>query len=724
MSIFIPLASVEHVAAATTQQIASVTLLAHSSQDNQTAPRMILSSREISGSPQSASLADEVIFRLEPVLGRDLSILGTLVIRLHIRSDYAADGVIVTYISERTSKGQTLAATPRFTVSERFDSRIKSLPLIYGLLNYTFKAGSQIQLHVQFLGRDPSATAYLIWDAAVAPTGITLPAVNPLRADFKSLDTEGNEHAIFQIEKEQQTRTVNLSISLSDPFEIRRFTGLKLTVTNSATLKVLLSKDLGETFSGDSIYNAVIEQRIAIERGRHIVLIETADISGNRYSVQSDVWAASFHEFSISLQDDVGRALNGANVRMSTSRFAWEERTNASGIGKFLLPSSEVVGPYVMEVGWRGKTIKLTNLTSLLSGSDVRVQFPASDVTVGLRLFGLPVGGSIRLMKNSTQIVAGSVPSFGTLTLTQIPYGLYDLEATYWGLTYTETLDFREARSVEIHLPLPFQSQLPFVLLFAIIVGSVTVLMRRREVAKPSTFKYFDSLTGGGIPNGSTTLIVGESGSGKTVLTEHLAYSGLAGGRSSIYITNVEFPDRIRTDMESLAMPVDQYEKAGKLVFIDCYTALTGRTSGEKHYVGSLADLTSLGVKVTSVLEELGKGTDVYLDSLTPILSNMKHESVLNFVQSVGAKIRGLGGRFFGTLGRAVDKSALARLEEICDCIIETRLVDDIDNGGKMLRIRKMRGKAFLDRWIPFNIEPRRGIVFYTSRLVSWLKHR
>jgi KaiC/GvpD/RAD55 family RecA-like ATPase len=178
-----------------------------------------------------------------------------------------------------------------------------------------------------------------------------------------------------------------------------------------------------------------------------------------------------------------------------------------------------------------------------------------------------------------------------------------------------------------------------------------------------------------------------------------------------VYLTNSDFPWKIREHMVSLGIP-EELAKAGRLVFIDSYSAISGTSTTERFYVSSHTDLTGLGLMITKSLEELGSGVDVYVDSTTPLLSSLRTSYVMDFLQSVAGKVKANGGKLCVAVGTVIDKADLARFEEAGDCVIETQAQESKGGQTRRLRIKKLRGKPHIDKWVSFQIESGKGIVF------------
>jgi KaiC/GvpD/RAD55 family RecA-like ATPase len=127
--------------------------------------------------------------------------------------------------------------------------------------------------------------------------------------------------------------------------------------------------------------------------------------------------------------------------------------------------------------------------------------------------------------------------------------------------------------------------------------------------------------------------------------------------------------------------------------------------------------LTTLGIKITSALPTTSfKGGSLYFDSLTPLASKAKPESIVSLVQSVGAKVKGLSGKAFFTVGLGVDGAVQRQLEDTADCIVQMEAFEESGSRKRRLRIAKFRARKHQEGWALFTIEDGKGIIFYSKK--------
>src|SRR6266487_3477761 len=248
-------------------------------------------------------------------------------------------------------------------------------------------------------------------------------------------------------------------------------------------------------------------------------------------------------------------------------------------------------------------------------------------------------------------------------------------------------------------------------------IGGGVFYRRRKRKSYLVPFDHFNTITGGGLDGGTVVSVEGNTGSGKTLLLEQLMGDDLRNGRPCVFVTTGDFPNNIRASMKAMGVDISGYEQNGLLTFVDGYSAEAGQMSQEKVSIPSLGDLTTLGIKITSALPSPSfKGGSLYFDSLTPLSSKAKADSIVSFVQSVGAKVRGLSGKAFFTVGLGIDGSVQRQLEETADCIVQMEAFEESGARKRRLRIMKLRARKHQEGWSLFTIEDGKGIIFYSKK--------
>jgi KaiC/GvpD/RAD55 family RecA-like ATPase len=346
--------------------------------------------------------------------------------------------------------------------------------------------------------------------------------------------------------------------------------------------------------------------------------------------------------------------------------------------------------------------------------SNLTLQLTVYSTSIKVTLLHVPVPLARVTLYQSSEVEQVSTGLNGTAKFGNIPAGDYIVRVDYFLTTYQTSLHVDQNGMIIVQVPFPHPTLTTAASILLITFASVVLLRRKRGKLYPTNFNYFTTLTHGGLPEACFAVIAGNSGSGKTVLLNTLAVEHLATG-SSVYITNTEYPDRIRDSMTRLGVGKETDVKdAGRLIFIDAYSAVGGSSSMEEFSVNSHTDLTNLGLNISKCLQAAGKGADVYMDSLNPLISALRIDYLLNFLQTVAAKVKANSGRFCVTVGTGIEERDMTKLEESADCVIETQLHESSGGQRRRLRIKKVRGKPYIDRWTQFRVEQNKGIVFLT----------
>ncbi len=270
------------------------------------------------------------------------------------------------------------------------------------------------------------------------------------------------------------------------------------------------------------------------------------------------------------------------------------------------------------------------------------------------------------------------------------------------------------------YVPLPY-NLIPYIIVGGVGatggVGGAVFYRRRRGKNYLIPFDHFNTLTGGELNGGTVVTVEGNTGSGKSLLIEQLMGEDLRNGRPCVFVTTADFPNKIRANLKTLGLDISGYEQNGLLTFVDGYSAEAGQESREKIFIPSLGDLTTLGIKITSALPSTSfKGGSLYFDSLTPLASKAKPESIVSFVQSVGAKVKGLSGKAFFTVGLGIDGPVQRQLEDTADCIVQMEAFEESGSRKRRLRIAKFRARKHQEAWALFTIEDGKGIIFYSKK--------
>ena len=226
----------------------------------------------------------------------------------------------------------------------------------------------------------------------------------------------------------------------------------------------------------------------------------------------------------------------------------------------------------------------------------------------------------------------------------------------------------------------------------------------------PTGITSFDIIAKGGLPRGRTTLLSGTAGSGKTVFAmQFLARGIIDSGEKGVFVTFEESAADIRNNMGSFGWQIEQWERAGQLVFVDA----SPDPEVETVEAGSF-DLGALLARVQHAVRKVG-ATRVSVDSLGAMFSQFSDQSVVRReLFRIAWALKNMGVTAVLTAERVQDYGPVARFgieEFIADNVIILRNVLDAENRRRTIEILKFRGTDHQKGEYPFTIIGGRGFV-------------
>jgi KaiC/GvpD/RAD55 family RecA-like ATPase len=661
---------------------------------------------------KAADLSKGLAFRLSPVLGMDLGIQGAITFTLYLRGSGAFFGTVTAQVNELSKDGaETAVPGARVETQLALTTVITPVTLgVGGLASYSFQQGSAIVVRFNANQTSGAGPPLLVWDDASTPTRLKIETVFSTSADFH-YEGQSSFGKIFQVDS-TGGQVIRIQAKIQDAIGVYRFPTryFELTAPNGSNINISVNPE------NDTDYSSLLSVRPKLSQGEWQIAVFLRDLSGNTYSFDDHLWVSSFYPVAIEVLGSDGTLLNNATLEASLGTDAsWRTVTNASGWGTLTLPSTQVVGPLELAINWLG-TQTLFTIDVVSATQQLRLQLQVFDPAIRIMMSGLPVSLPVPLaevtlsQKGVVQRVFTSTN--GVANFKTIPVGNYTVRVDYLFVTNEFQLNVKSNNPTTLVVPFPHRTLTIIGAISLLSLASVVLIRKRRGKLYPRSFSYFTDLTQGGLPETCFVVISGNSGSGKSVLMNSLASEHLANGKS-IYITNTEYPDKTLENMLRLGVS-EEDDLRSKLIFIDAYSAVGGSTSKEEFSVASHTDLTNLSLNITKSLESAGARADVYFDSLTPLLMALRMDYLVNFLQSVAAKVKANGGKFIVTVGSGIEKADLTKLEESADCVVETELQESGGGQRRRLRVKKLRDRPYVDRWTRFRVEQGKGIIFLT----------
>ena len=661
---------------------------------------------------KAADISNPITFRLSPALGDVLHIYGGITFTLYLRASVTFFGTVGIQVSELSQDGKESlvpnAKAPDNPLS--LDTRIVPVTFGVGIVDYEFQRGSSILLRIGVEQVFKAGAPLLVWDDSTTPTSIRLPAVSPTKAQLQFIGQPSFGH-VFEA-NDEGSQVVRVDANVNDPVGVYRFNSItfQLTAPNGSLTTSQINP------SNNTDYTSLYSTTVKLVEGEWQIGIVLRDISGDSYEVNDNLWVATFVPVLIHVVGSDNVSLQQATLNVTfADHAAWTSLTNETGWGTLSLPSSEIVGPLNMTILWQGTE---TPSTLEIIGTPENpprflVVIPVYNPSIRVTMNGFPIPVAHVILSQVGIVHEVYTGPNGDASFRTIPAGNYTIRVDYLFATYEMPLNVHSSDLTSISVPLPHRTILLLSQLAIIGLASTLTIRRKRSKLYQRNFEYFKEMTHGGLPPACFTAIIGDSGSGKSVLLNSLAGEHLA-SHKAIYITNTEYPEKIRENLVKLGLCKNEDVQPDKLIFIDAYSAVGGSQSKEMFSIDSHTDLTNLGLNISKCLEVAGSGADVYLDSLNALITVLRMDYLINFLQSVAAKVKANNGKFCVTVGSGLEKKDLTKLEEVTDCVIETELQESGGGQRRRMRIKKLRDRPYNDHWVRFQVQETKGIILLT----------
>ena len=208
-----------------------------------------------------------------------------------------------------------------------------------------------------------------------------------------------------------------------------------------------------------------------------------------------------------------------------------------------------------------------------------------------------------------------------------------------------------------------------------------------------------DKNLGGGIPEGSLSLIEGQSDAGKSVVLQQLVWGALVEGFRVVYYTTEDTTRSLLRQMESLGMNIIDHFLLGKLNIYPMPSALNAEQS-----------LTVFS-KLIGHMSRQSNYDIAAMDSLTSFVSNVPEHDTLSFLTAC-KQICDQNKTLLVTMhASAFDESMFIRIRSICDAHLRLRIEEVADQLVKVLEVAKVHGaEKTTGNVVTFDVEPGLGM--------------
>jgi circadian clock protein KaiC len=239
----------------------------------------------------------------------------------------------------------------------------------------------------------------------------------------------------------------------------------------------------------------------------------------------------------------------------------------------------------------------------------------------------------------------------------------------------------------------------------------MTIAADEQAIEKlPTGIASFDVIAKGGLPRNRTTLVSGTAGSGKTVFAVQFLASGITDyNETGVFVTFEESASDIRENMQSFGWNLPQWEREGKLAFVDASPDPHIDTIESGNF-----DLGALLARVENAVRKV-KATRVSVDSLGAVFSQFSDQSIVRReLFRIASALKSMGVTAVMTAERTDDYGPVARFgveEFIADNVMILRNALDDENRRRTIEILKFRGTDHQKGEYPFTIIPDGGMI-------------
>lgn len=215
----------------------------------------------------------------------------------------------------------------------------------------------------------------------------------------------------------------------------------------------------------------------------------------------------------------------------------------------------------------------------------------------------------------------------------------------------------------------------------------------------PTGNPELDKKIGGGIPQGSLTLIEGQSDAGKSVLSQQLTWGALREGLRMAFYTSENTTRSLLSQMESLSLSIDDHFLLGK---INIFPVPPTLREDQAHLAFQM---------LLDHMRQLINVDVVVVDSLTTFVSQVSEHETLTFFSACKDYCDQEKTLLFTMHSSAFSEQMFIRIRSICDAHLRLRTEDVGDRLVKVLEVAKVRGAdKTTGNIVTFDVEPNIGM--------------
>ena len=230
------------------------------------------------------------------------------------------------------------------------------------------------------------------------------------------------------------------------------------------------------------------------------------------------------------------------------------------------------------------------------------------------------------------------------------------------------------------------------------VAESISERRQRRSITTGNV--ELDKKMGGGIPEGSLTLIEGVSDAGKSVLVQQLTWGGLREGFRVLFYTTENTTRSLLNQMQDLGLDIEDYFLLGKISIYSVPQAFNEEQS-----------MNAFQLLRGHIAQQAESVDIVVVDSLTTFVSHVSEQETLTFF-TLCKDFCDLNKTLIFTMhSHAFSEQMFIRLRSLCDAHMRLRVEEVGDQLVKALEVAKIRGaEKSTGNVISFEVEPNLGM--------------
>jgi len=208
-----------------------------------------------------------------------------------------------------------------------------------------------------------------------------------------------------------------------------------------------------------------------------------------------------------------------------------------------------------------------------------------------------------------------------------------------------------------------------------------------------------DKKMGGGIPQGSLTLIEGQSESGKSVLTQQLVWGALQDGKRVAYYSTENTARSLIRQMKSLSQDITDYFLLGR---INIYPMRSAPSADQA------SDMLQTALRH---MNRMGNREILVFDSLSVFVTDIPERETLGFFTAVKDMCDQNKTLLLTMHSYAFSETMFIRIRSIADAYMRLRVREIGDQLLKEMEVVKVRGAdQSTGNVIAFDVEPGLGM--------------